>query len=89
MGVSKLRVEAEVTIHRVGQEPEIYEAPEIPRFGHEHLFDEFINWIDGGAPSATRIEDNIKSFALVIAAMETSVDGQSKQIADYLSGLNL
>ena len=89
MGCVEIAGEAEVTIHQVGQESETYEAPEISRFGHEHLFDEFINWLDGGAPSATRIEDNIKSFALVIAAMETSVDGQSKRIADYLSGLNL
>ena len=88
-GCVEIEGEAQVTIHRVGQAPEIYEAPEIPRFGHEHLFDEFINWLDGGQPSATRIEDNIKSFALVIAAMETSVDGQTKRIADYLSGLDL
>ncbi|MCZ6633760.1 MAG: Gfo/Idh/MocA family oxidoreductase [bacterium] len=76
-----------VTIHRIGQDPEVYEAPEIPYEGHDHLFDEFLNWLDGGAPSDTRIEDNIKSFALVIAAMETTLDGQPKQIADYLSDL--
>jgi predicted dehydrogenase len=79
----------QMTIHRVGQAPEVYDAPNIPRFGHEYLFDEFLNWLDGGEPSATRIEDNIKSFALVIAAMETTVDGQPKRIADYLSDLEL
>lgn len=78
-----------MTIHRVGQEDEVYEAPGIPRLGHEYLFDEFLNWLDGGQPSATRIEDNIKSFALVIAAMETTSDGQPKSIASYLSDLNL
>ncbi len=76
-----------VHVHRSGQDPEVYEAPEIPREGHDHLFDEFLNWLDGGPPSATRIEDNIKSFALVIAAMETTLDGQPKQIAGYLSDL--
>jgi len=48
------------------------------------LLKEFVDWLDGGAPSATRIEDNLKSFALVIAAMETTVDGQPKKIAEYL-----
>ena len=79
----------QMTIRRVQQEPEIYAAPGISHAGHEYLFHEFLNWIDGGEPSATRIEDNIKSFALVIAAMETTVDGQPKQIADYVSDLNL
>ena len=75
-----------MTIHRVGQQTEVYEAPAISRSGHEYLFDEFLNWLDGRTPSATRIEDNIKSFAMVIAAMETTLDGQPKQIADYLAG---
>lgn len=75
-----------MTIHRVGQQTEVYEAPAISRSGHEYLFDEFLNWLDGRTPSATRIEDNIKSFAMVIAAMETTLDGQPKQIADYLDG---
>ncbi len=79
----------EIKIHRVGQEVEIYEAPSLPYSGHDYLFDEFLNWLDGGKPSATRIEDNILSFAIVIAAMETTIDGQPKRIADYLSDLNL
>ena len=74
-----------MTIHRVGQETEVYEALAIVRSGHEYLFDEFLNWLDDGPPSATQIEDNIKSFAMVIAAMETSLDGQPKRIADYLT----
>ena len=79
----------EIKIHRVGQEVEIYEAPSLPYSGHDYLFDEFLNWLDGGKPSATRIEDNILSFAIVIAAMETTIDGQPKRIADYFSDLNL
>ena len=31
-----------------------------------------------------RIEDNLQSLALVIVAMETTVDGQPKRIVDYL-----
>ena len=52
--------------------------------GHEYLLKEFVDWLEGSKASATRIEDNLQSFALVIAAMETTVDGQPKRIADYL-----
>lgn len=76
--------EVGVQITRVGQEPEVYDAAHMEWAGHEYLLKEFVDWLDGGAPSATRIEDNLKSFALVIAAMETTVDGQPKKIADYL-----
>jgi predicted dehydrogenase len=76
-----------VTIHRAGQESESYEAPAIRWNAHLHLFDEYLNWLDGGPPSVTRIQDNIKSYALVIAAMETTTDGQPKRIADYLADI--
>jgi len=72
-------------IHRVGHEIEVYNAPNMTFSGHDYLFDEFLNWLNGGKPSATRIEDNIKSFAMIIAAMEITVDGQMKQIADYIT----
>ena len=70
------------SLKRVPLKSPVYQA-------HQHLFDEFLKWLDGGEPSDTRIEDNIKSFVLVIAAMETTLDGQPKQIADYLSDLEL
>ena len=54
---------------------------------HDYLFDEFINWLDGKEPSDTQISDNIKSFIMVIAAMETTDDGQPKQMAEYLKDL--
>ena len=76
--------EVGVQITRVGQEPEVYDAADMEWAGHEYLLKEFVDWLDGGAPSATRIEDNLKSFALVIAAMETTVDRQPKKIAEYL-----
>ena len=57
--------------------------------GHDYLFAEFLDWLDGKEPSVTRIEDNIKSFTMVIAAVEATADGQSQQIADYLSDLDL
>lgn len=79
----------EMKTHRTGQQTEVYNAPSLPFQGHDHLFDEFLNWLDGGQPAATRIEDNIKSFAMIIAAMETTIDGQPKRITDYISDLSL
>lgn len=79
----------EMKIHKVGHEVEIYDAPDMQFSGHDYLFDEFLNWLGSGKPSATRIEDNIKSFAMIIAAMETTVDRQTKQIAGYINDLSL
>ena len=74
----------EVRITRVGQQVEAYQAPALERVGHEYLLQEFVDWLEGGEAAATRIEDNLRSFALVIAAMETTEDGVPKRIADYL-----
>ena len=74
----------EVRIYRVGREVEVYAAPAMEWAGHDYLFKEFVDWLEGGAASATRIEDNLQSFALVIAAMETTEDGEPKRIAEYL-----
>lgn len=75
----------QVRITRVGEAPEEYAAPALTWENHDHLFAEFLDWLDGGPPSATRIQDNIKSFAVVIAAMQTTTDGEPKRIADLLA----
>ncbi|NIR53067.1 Gfo/Idh/MocA family oxidoreductase [candidate division KSB1 bacterium] len=100
LGTVEIDGSERVIIHRVGQKPKAYKAPKITFaglsrtpvgdfLGHVYLFDEFLNWLDGGSPSATRIEDNIQSFAMIAAATEATVDGQPKRIADYLSDLDL
>ncbi len=74
----------DITIHRRDEEVEQYEAPELPWEGHNHLFDEFLNWLDGGQPADTRIQENIKSFAMIIAAMDAGTEGAVRNISDYL-----
>ena len=88
-GTVELAGRDQLTIHQIGEKPKIYNAPKMPYFGHVYLIDEFLNWLDGGSASATHIEDNIKSFAMVIAAIEATSDGQPKQIADYLNDLDI
>ena len=74
-----------IRISQVGSKPKEYDAPALAYDNHDHLFAEFLDWLDGGPPSSTRIQDNIQSFAMVIAAMETTLDGQPKQIADLIA----
>lgn len=76
-------------ITKIGQETKIYDAPKMRWEGHNFLFNEFLNWLDGSNPSTTQIQDNIKSFAMVIGAMETTQDGQPRNIPEYLSDLEL
>ena len=78
--------EVGVKITCVGEEPDVYEVAQMELARHEYLLKEFMDWLDDGAPSATRVEDNLKSFALMIAAMETTIDGQPKKIVNYLQG---
>ena len=54
-----------MTIHRVGGETEVYEAPAIPYQAHQHLFDEFLNWLDGGKPltHGLRITSKVSSWS--------------------------
>jgi predicted dehydrogenase len=88
-GTVEISEGAQMRIQQARREAKVYEAPPISLNGHDYLFDEFINWLEGGEPSATRIEDNIQSFTMIIAAMETTLDGQPKKIADYLNDLDL
>jgi predicted dehydrogenase len=74
----------QLRITRVGQDAETYTAPDLQWQNHDHMFAEYLDWLDGGPPSDTRIQDNIKSFAMVIAAMQTTLDGQPKQISDLI-----
>lgn len=75
----------QVRIYQSGAQTKVYDAPPMRLSGHDYLFEEFLNWLDGGEPSKTRIEDNIHSFAMVVAAIDTTIDGQPKKISDYLS----
>lgn len=77
----------QVRIYQAGAETKIYDAPPMKLSGHDYLFEEFLNWLDGGEPSKTRIEDNIQSFAMVMAAIDTTIDGQPKKIANYLNDI--
>ena len=80
---------SQMKVYRAGQDAEVYEAPAMNITGHDFLFNEFLGWLDGGKASVTRIENNIKSFVMVIAAVDATSDGQPKRLADYFTELDL
>lgn len=60
--------------HTPGQGLRMEEVPiAAPRFeGHLWLIDEFLNWLDGGPTPDTVLDENLKTAAMVFAAIEAS-----------------
>jgi predicted dehydrogenase len=54
--------------------------------GHQAIVQDFLNWLDGGPPTETRLEDNIHSVAMVYAAMAATTEGGVRKVSDYLPG---
>lgn len=52
--------------------------------GHPWLIDEFLTWLDGGPTPATVIDDNIKTVAMVFAAIEASRTNQVVDVAEMV-----
>lgn len=48
---------------------------------HVAVIDQFTTWLDGGPPPETTLEDNIKSVAMVFAAIEASHTNQVVDVA--------
>jgi predicted dehydrogenase len=57
---------------------------EQPYWGHVWLIRQFVEWLDGGPPMATRVETNLHSVAISQAAIESSRTGQPERIADLM-----
>jgi predicted dehydrogenase len=47
--------------------------------GHNYQINEFLNWLDGGPTPETVLDDNLKSNAMLFAAIEAS---RAKQVVD-------
>lgn len=64
----------------------IEEIPLVPAppSGHHVILKDFLRWLDGGPAPETNINDNIQSAAMVFAAIEASISGKVKNIADFL-----
>ena len=50
------------------------------------LVEQFVQWLDGGPPMETNIEDNLQSVALIFAAIQSSRTGQPVKVQELLGG---
>ena len=48
------------------------------------LLEQFLDWLDGGPAMETNVEDNLKSMALVSAAIQSSRCGRPVRVQEKL-----
>lgn len=68
--------------HTPGQNLRMEEIPPVRAAyeGHLWLIDEFLNWLDGGPTPETVVDENLKSVAMVFAAIEASRTSQAVDV---------
>lgn len=54
------------------------------KWSHSLLIEQFCQWLDGGPPMVTNVEDNLQSVAMVFAAIESARLGQPVKVQEYL-----
>ncbi len=57
---------------------------EQPKWANTWLIEKFVNWLEGGEPMETNVEDNLQSVALIFAAIESSRTGQPVKVQELL-----
>lgn len=57
---------------------------ERPRWAHAWLIEQFVDWLDGGPPMATNVQDNLRSVALTHAAIESGHNGRPVDVQAIL-----
>jgi hypothetical protein len=54
------------------------------KWANTWLVEQFVQWLAGGAPMETNVEDNLQSVALIFAAIESSRTGQPLRVQELL-----
>jgi len=52
--------------------------------GHHTIIRDFLDWLDGGPEPETSLSDNVKSMAMVLAAIAAGRQQQVQRVVDYL-----
>jgi predicted dehydrogenase len=75
--------------HTAGQGLRIDELPLVrePWEAHTAIVDQFLTWMEGGPAPETRLEDNIKSAAMLFGAIDASQRGAAVDVTAKLAGL--
>lgn len=55
--------------------------------GHVAIGAQFLDWLDGGVAPATVLDDNIKSAAMMFAAIESGSTGQAVDVEKMVAGV--
>jgi predicted dehydrogenase len=62
-------------------------APDPDMFvGHRTLLRGFAEWLDGGPPVETTLEDNLRSVGALLAAVSAATEGMAVEVQSFLSG---
>ena len=62
--------------------------PVVPEYdGYRWLINEFLEWLDGGPAPDTRLEQNIKSVAMVFSAIEASRTGTAVNVEEMVDSI--
>ena len=56
-----------------------------PYWDHALVLHDFVRWLNGGAPPATHMEENLPCCALTYAAIESALTGQIVDVPAYLA----
>jgi predicted dehydrogenase len=72
--------------HQRGRDVVTEEVPavQVPREGHAWIVAEFLDWLDGGPAPATVLEDNMRSAAMIFAAIESARSGHMVDVQDMV-----
>jgi hypothetical protein len=60
----------------------------LPWEEHQAVVAQFFDWLDGGPAPVTVLADNIKSAAMLFAAIEASETGQTVDVAAKVAGIS-
>jgi predicted dehydrogenase len=55
--------------------------------GHGAVIGQFLDWLDGGPAPQTTLQDNVKSIAIVFAAIEASAENRMVDVAAMVDGI--
>lgn len=70
----------------LGKDQEVVEeiVPDTnPHDGHYAVIRQFLDWLDGGSPPVTTLDDNLKTMALTFAAVEATHTGNRVAVATF------
>lgn len=85
-GILRLDGGSAVTLHGQG-EPRTLPAEPVPEGELGHGLAEFVRAVRDGRRPETDLADNVKSFAIVAAVLESARTGRVVRVADLLAGL--